>query len=252
MLLIPAIDIKSNNCVRLKKGNINNFTIFSKNPLLFINKWINYGIKRLHLVDLDGAFLGKPKNLFFIKSIINFINNRIPIQLGGGIRSLEIIEYYFDIGISYIILGTKAISDMDFFINICEKFPGKIILSLDIKNSKIAINGWKEYYKLSLIKFIKNISNFNIDSIICTDINRDGMLKGINFEILLKISKFFFKPIIASGGLKSILDIKKLFNLQKNNLLGVICGKSIYSGYLDLLNIQNKINILNNIYINND
>lgn len=250
MLIIPAIDIKNNTCVRLKKGNLNDFNIFSKNPLLFINKWVNFGIKRLHIIDLDGAVSGKPKNLFFIKSIVNFINNRIPIQLGGGIRSLDIIEYYFDIGISYIILGTKIISDIDFFLNICNKFPGKIILSLDIKNNKIALNGWTNYYKLNLINFLKKIINFNIESIICTDINRDGMLSGINLNLLLKISNFFSKPIIASGGLKSIFDIKNIFNLQKKSILGVICGKSIYSGYLNLLNIQNKINILNNIYIN--
>lgn len=250
MLLIPAIDIKDNYCVRLKKGNMKNFTVFSKNPVLVVNKWVNSGVKRLHLVDLDGAIKGRPKNLFFIKSILNFIDNRIPIQLGGGIRSIDIINYYFDIGVSYLILGTKAVSNIDFFYDVCNKFPNKIILSLDIKNNKIAINGWKNYYKINLLKFIKKVSSFNIESVVITDINRDGMLSGINFDMILKFLNFFSKPIIVSGGLNSLNDIKDVFNLQNSGLMGVICGRSIYSGNLNLFNIQNKINNLNNIYIN--
>lgn len=250
MLLIPAIDIKNNYCVRLKKGNMNDFTVFSKNPILVVNKWVNSGVKRLHLVDLDGAITGKPRNLFFIKSILNFVNNRIPIQLGGGIRSLDIIDYYFNIGLSYLILGTKAVSDIDFFYNICNKFPNKIILSLDIKSNKIAINGWTDYHKISLLKYIKEISSFNIESVIFTDINRDGMLNGVNFDLILKFSKFFSKPIILSGGLSSLSDLETAFNLQNNGLLGLICGRSIYSGYLNLFNIQNKINNFNKIYFN--
>lgn len=250
MLLIPAIDIKDNFCVRLKKGIMDDSIIFSKNPILIINEWINLGAKRLHIVDLNGAVEGKPKNLFMIKSIINFVNGRIPIQIGGGIRSRAIIEYYFEIGISYIILGTKAITNVNFLSNISYKFPNKIILGLDVKNNKLAINGWNNFLKISFINFIKKIKNIPIESIICTDINKDGMLSGINFDLISILMKITKKSVIVSGGLSSLEDIKILFNLQNNGVLGLICGKSIYTGRLNFFCIQEKIKNINNIYIN--
>ncbi len=249
MLLIPAIDIKNNNCVRLEKGNINKFYTFSKNPTLVINKWINYNIKRFHLIDLDGAIDGRPKNLLSIKSIINHIKNKIELQIGGGVRNSDTIDYYFDLGVNYVILGTKAVLDLNFLESVSFKNENKIILAMDIKNLKIAINGWKNYYKLNLYNFFKKISNFPIESIIYTDIKRDGTLKGLDVNMFLKLSKNINKPSIISGGLSDYKDIKKIFSLQKKNLLGIICGKSIYSGKINIYNNIKKINYFNKYYI---
>ncbi|WP_259288845.1 HisA/HisF-related TIM barrel protein [Candidatus Nasuia deltocephalinicola] len=249
MLLIPAIDIKNNNCVRLEKGDMNKFYTFSKNPTLVINKWINYNIKRFHLIDLDGAIIGRPKNLLSIKSIINYIGNKVELQIGGGIRDLETIDYYFNLGVNYVILGTKAILDLKFLESVSFKNEYKIILALDLKNFKIAINGWKNYYKLNLYKFFNKINDFPIESIIYTDIKRDGTLKGLNVDMFLKVSKNINKPAIISGGLSDYTDIEKIFSLQKKNLLGIICGKSIYSGKINICKNIKKINHFNKYYI---
>ncbi len=249
MLLIPAIDIKNNNCVRLEKGNINKFYIFSKNPTLVINKWINYNIKRFHLIDLDGAVCGRPKNLLSIKSIINYTNNKVELQIGGGIRDVETIDYYFDSGISYVILGTKAVLDLKFLENVSFKNEYKIILAIDLKGFRVAINGWKNYYKLNLYNFFKKINDFPIESIIYTDIKRDGTLKGLDVDMFLKVSKNIGKPAIISGGLSDYKDIKKIFCLQKKNLLGIICGKSIYSGKINIYKNIKIINYFNKYYI---
>ncbi len=249
MLLIPAIDIKNNNCVRLEKGDIKNFYTFSKNPTLVINKWINYNIKRFHLIDLDGAIIGRPKNLLSIKSIINYTNNKVELQIGGGIRDFETIEYYFDLGVNYVILGTKAILDLKFLENVSFKNENKIILAIDLKNFKLAVNGWKNYYKLNLSKFFNKINNFPIESIIYTDIKRDGTLKGLDVNMFLKVSKIINKPSIISGGLSNYDDIKKIFSLQRKNLLGIICGKSIYSGKINIYKSIKKINYFNKYYI---
>ncbi|WP_259286253.1 HisA/HisF-related TIM barrel protein [Candidatus Nasuia deltocephalinicola] len=249
MLLIPAIDIKNNNCVRLEKGDMNKFYIFSKNPLLVINKWINYNIKRFHLIDLDGAVAGKPKNLLSIKSIIKYTNNKVELQVGGGIRDFDTIDYYFDLGVDYVILGTRAILDLKFLESISFKNENKIILAIDLKNFKIAINGWKNYYKLNLYKFFKKINDFPIESIIYTDVKRDGTLKGLDIDMFLKVSKNIDKPAIISGGLSDYKDIEKIFSLQKKNLLGVICGKSIYSGKINIYKNIKKVNYFNKYYI---
>lgn len=249
MLLIPAIDIKNNNCVRLKKGNIKKYNIFSKNSMLVTNKWINFNIKRLHIVDLDGAIKGKPKNLITVKTVLKNIDKEVEIQIGGGIRNEETIDYYFDIGISYVILGTKAITDLNFLENICNKYKGRIIIALDLKNFKIAINGWKKYHNLSVLKFLKNINNYPLESIIYTDVNRDGTLSNLNIDFFFKIFKKSEKNIIISGGLSTLKDIKKIFELQKNNLLGIICGTSIYIGNLEIKNLINKINLFNKFCI---
>ncbi|WP_259289752.1 HisA/HisF-related TIM barrel protein [Candidatus Nasuia deltocephalinicola] len=249
MLLIPAIDIKNNNCVRLEKGDMKKIYTFSKNPTLVINKWINYNIKRFHLIDLDGAFAGRPKNLLSIKSIINYTNNKVELQVGGGIRDFETINYYFDLGINYLILGTKAILDLEFLEKVSFNNENKIILAVDLKNFKIAINGWKNYYKLNLYNFLNKINNFPIESIIYTDIKRDGTLKGFDVDMFLKILKNINKPAIISGGLSSYEDVKKIFSLQKKNLLGIICGKALYSGKINIYNSIKKINYFNKYYV---
>ncbi|WP_259285982.1 HisA/HisF-related TIM barrel protein [Candidatus Nasuia deltocephalinicola] len=249
MLLIPAIDIKNNNCVRLEKGDINKFYTFSKNPALVINKWINYNIKRFHLIDLDGAIAGKPKNLLSIKSIINYTKNSVELQMGGGVRDVDTVDYYFNLGINYVILGTRAVLDLKFLESVSFKNEDKIILAIDLKNLKIAINGWKNYYKLNLYNFFKKISDFPIESIIYTDIKRDGTLKGLNINMFLKISKNTNKPAIISGGLSDYKDIEKIFSLQKKNLLGIICGKSIYLGKINIFKNIKKINYFNKYYI---
>ncbi len=249
MLLIPAIDIKNNNCVRLEKGDMKKVYTFSKNPTLVINKWINYNIKRFHLIDLDGATTGRPENLLSIKSIIKHTNNKVEIQVGGGIRNFETINYYFDLGVDYLILGTKAILDLEFLERVSFKNENKIILAVDLKSFKIAINGWKNYYKLNLFKFLNKINNFPIESIIYTDIKRDGTLKGFDIDMFLKVLKNINKPAIISGGLSSNENIKRIFSLQKKNLLGIICGKALYSGKINIYNTVKKINHFNKYYI---
>ncbi|BEH03962.1 1-(5-phosphoribosyl)-5-[(5-phosphoribosylamino) methylideneamino] imidazole-4-carboxamide isomerase [Candidatus Nasuia deltocephalinicola] len=250
MIIIPAIDIKNNNCVRLKGGNIKKCFIFSKNPLLSLNKWIEGQIDRIHLVDLDGAFCGVPKNLITVKNILNVTDGCCETQLGGGIRNIETIEYYLNIGISYIILGTKAIIDFDFLKNVCEKYKKKIIIALDIKNFKIAIDGWIKYYNIKLLDYIKKINELNLESVIYTDINRDGTLKGIDLKKFIKIKQNLNKHnIIISGGLSSIENVKNIFEFQKNNLKGVICGTSIYSGNINFKFLNNIVKLYNNFYV---
>lgn len=249
MILIPAVDIKNNNCVRLKKGNINKFSYFSKNSVISINKWLNENIKRIHIINLDSAILNKNINLLTIKNSLNYLNNRIETQLGGGIKNLNIIDYFFDEGLSYIILGTKAILDLKFLEKICFKYNKKIILALDLKNLKIAINGWLNYYNTNLFKFLKTLNDYPLESIIYTDVSKDGTLEGLNFDNFLKIYKFLNKSIIIGGGLSNTLDVKKSFIFQNKNLMGIICGTSIYNGNINFRNLNNKINYFNNFFI---
>lgn len=242
MLLIPAIDLKNGFCVRLKQGNMKNVTIFSKKPEKVVLHWLNQGAKKIHLIDLDGAIVGFPKNYLFIKKIFKIIKNfckkkninKIPIQLGGGIRKLKIIEKYINLGISKIIIGTAAIENYEFLKKICLKFPKKIIVSIDVKDNLIAIKGWKKYTNIDLLVLIKKIIDCGCNTIIYTDIKRDGMMNGVNLKIISLLSKFITTSFIISGGVYNIQDIKNICNLNYKNIKAIICGRSIYEGTLDL------------------
>src|SRR5574344_1467543 len=232
MLLIPAIDLKDGQCVRLKQGDMDQSTVFG-DPAEMARRWLDAGARRLHLVDLNGAFAGQPKNLAAIKAILKEVNGEIPVQLGGGIRDLDTIERYIDIGMEYIIIGTAAVKNPGFLQDACTAFAGHIIVGLDAKDGKVAIDGWSKLTGQDVIPTAKRFEDWGVDSIIYTDIGRDGMLSGINIDATVKLAQAVRIPVIASGGLASIKDIEQLCAVQDEGIEGVICGRAIYTGDLN-------------------
>ena len=233
MLLIPAIDLKDGQCVRLKQGDMDQSTTFSENPADMALNWVNKGARRLHLVDLNGAFAGKPQNHSAIKSILKAVGDDLPVQLGGGIRDLDTIEKYIDGGIRYIIIGTAAVKNPGFLKDACSAFGGHIIVGLDAKDGKVATDGWSKLTGHEVVDLARKFEDCGVESIIYTDIGRDGMLSGINIEATVKLAQALTIPVIASGGLAGIADIEKLCAVQDEGIEGVICGRAIYTGDLD-------------------
>ncbi len=229
MLLIPAIDLKDGKCVRLKQGKLEDSTIYSNKPFKVAEYFYSLGLKRIHVVDLNGAFKGKPENVEAIKEILK--NKNLIIELGGGIRDLKTIEFYLSLGISYVIVGTAIVKDFQFVKEACKIFPNRIIAGVDAINGKVAINGWKTVTSVNVFELAKRLEDIGIREIIYTDISRDGMQTGINVEATVNLQKKVKIPIIASGGVKDIEDIKKL---KENNVYGVITGRAIYEKTLDL------------------
>jgi phosphoribosylformimino-5-aminoimidazole carboxamide ribotide isomerase len=245
MLLIPAIDLKDGHCVRLIQGDMNQSTIFSENPADMALQWVNKGARRLHLVDLNGAFAGKPQNYSAIRSILKAVGDDIPVQLGGGIRDLDTIEKYIDGGVRYIIIGTAAVKNPGFLQDACSAFGGHIIVGLDAKDGKVATDGWSKMTGHEVIDLGKKFEDYGVESIIYTDIGRDGMLSGINIEATVKLAQALSIPVIASGGLSNIQDIEKLCAVEDEGIEGVICGRAIYSGDLDFEKAQDRADELN-------
>ena len=210
MLIIPAIDLKDGKCVRLKQGQMEKSTIFSENPAEMARKWVNLGAQRLHLVDLDGAFAGKPVNESAIKSIVKEVGADIPIQLGGGIRNLDTVEKFINSGVDSVIIGTAAVTHPGFLHEACFAFPGQIVVGLDAKDGDVAINGWAKLTGHNVIELAQKFEEYGVESIIYTDIGRDGMLSGVNIEATVKLSESLKIPVIASGGVSNISDIKAL------------------------------------------
>ena len=233
MLLIPAIDLKDGHCVRLIQGDMDQSTTFGEDPAAMAAKWLDAGARRLHLVDLNGAFAGQPKNLSAIKSILKEVDGEIPVQLGGGIRDLDTIERYIDLGIEYLIIGTAAVKNPGFLQDACSAFPGHIIVGLDAKDGKVAIDGWSKLTGQDVIETAKRFEDWGVESIIYTDIGRDGMLTGINVDATVKLAQSLKIPVIASGGLAGMADIEALCKVQDEGVEGVICGRAIYTGDLD-------------------
>jgi phosphoribosylformimino-5-aminoimidazole carboxamide ribotide isomerase len=233
MLIIPAIDIKDGHCVRLKQGDMADATVFSEDPGAMATHWKAQGAKRLHLVDLNGAVAGKPKNEGAIKQIVAALGGEIPIQLGGGIRDLDTIERYLDDGISYVIIGTAAVKNPGFLHDACGAFPGQIIVGLDAKDGKVATDGWSKLTKHDVIDLAKKFEDYGAEAIIYTDIGRDGMLGGVNIEATLKLAQAMRIPVIASGGLSSVKDIIELKKIEGDGVIGAIAGRAIYDGTLD-------------------
>ncbi len=233
MLLIPAIDLKDGHCVRLIQGDMDQSTTFGEDPAAMAAKWLDAGARRLHLVDLNGAFAGQPKNLSAIKSILKEVDGEIPVQLGGGIRDLDTIERYIDLGIEYLIIGTAAVKNPGFLQDACSAFPGHIIVGLDAKDGKVAIDGWSKLTGQDVIETAKRFEDWGVESIIYTDIGRDGMLSGINIDATVKLAQSLKIPVIASGGLAGMADIEALCKVQDEGVEGVICGRAIYTGDLD-------------------
>jgi phosphoribosylformimino-5-aminoimidazole carboxamide ribotide isomerase len=245
MQLIPAIDLKDGHCVRLKQGDMLQSTIFSEDPAAMAQSWFDKGARRLHLVDLNGAFAGKPQNFAAIKSILKAVGQYIPVQLGGGIRDLDTIERYIDAGLQYVIIGTAAIKNPGFLQDACTAFPGHIIVGLDAKDGKVATDGWSKLTKHDVIDIAKKFEGYGVESIIYTDIGRDGMLSGVNIDATVKLAQALTIPVIASGGLSNMLDIEKLCAVEGEGIQGVICGRAIYSGDLDFAAAQVRADELN-------
>ena len=244
MLLIPAIDLKDGQCVRLKQGLMEQVTVFSESPAEQARHWLDQGARRLHLVDLNGAFAGKPKNAAAIKAILAEVGSEIPVQLGGGIRDLDTIAACLDGGLTYVIIGTAAVKNPGFVADACAAFPGHIIVGLDAKDGKVAIDGWSKLTGQDVIPTAKRFEDWGVESIIYTDIGRDGMLSGINIEATVKLSQAVRIPIIASGGLAGMADIEALCAVQDEGIEGVICGRAIYSGDLDFAAAQERADAL--------
>ncbi len=238
MLLIPAIDLKDGHCVRLKQGDLNDATVFSEDPAAMAKHWVEQGARRLHLVDLNGAVAGRPKNESVIKAIVDAVGGSIPVQLGGGIRDLDTIERYLDDGIAYIIIGTAAVKNPGFLHDACGAFPGQIIVGLDAREGKVATDGWSKLTGHEVIDLAKKFESYGVEAIIYTDIGRDGMLTGINLEATVKLAQAVSVPVIASGGLSSLSDVEALCAIEDEGIEGVICGRAIYSGDLDFKQAQ--------------
>ena len=239
MKIFPAIDIKDNKCVRLVKGDFNKKTEYEMSPVEQANKFKDYGFKNLHIIDLDGALTGQTVNLEIIKDIVNKFD--IKIEVGGGIRNFDSIQKYTDAGVEKVILGSAAINDKEFLENACKKFPNKIALGLDAKDGYLAVSGWKKNSNLKTFDFLKEVNDFGVSRLIYTDINKDGMKTSPNFEGTEKIANNSNFPVIISGGVSSIEDIKKAKELNNKNIEGIIVGKAIYDGDIKLEDLAKEI-----------
>ena len=237
MIVIPAIDLKDGHCVRLLQGDMNKSTIFSGDPVSVARRWKDYGCKRLHLVDLNGAFAGEPVNGDIVEQIAEEMAD-VPIQVGGGIRTLETIKRYCDAGASNIIIGTKAISDIDFVIEACRSFPGKISVGLDARDGRLATEGWSKVSSLMAIEYVEKLFGLGVFEVIYTDISRDGMMGGINVEATLSMARATNIPIVASGGIRDLEDIKRLLEVSSEGIVGAITGRAIYEDTLDFKQAQ--------------
>ncbi|HQU63605.1 MAG: 1-(5-phosphoribosyl)-5-[(5-phosphoribosylamino)methylideneamino]imidazole-4-carboxamide isomerase [Nitrosomonas sp.] len=250
MLIIPAIDIKDGHCVRLKQGVMEDATVFSENPGEMATHWLKQGARRLHLVDLNGAFAGKPKNKTAIREIVQAINNEIPIQLGGGIRDLDTIEGYLDEGVSYVIIGTAAVKIPGFLHDACNAFPGQILVGLDAREGKVAVDGWSKVTGHDVVDLAIKFESYGVDAIIYTDIGRDGMLSGINIEATVELARKLTIPVIASGGITNLDDVRTLCENESEGIMGAITGRAIYEGTLNFQEAQtlaDKLHDENNI-----
>ena len=235
MLLIPAIDLKDGQCVRLKQGRMEDVTVFSEDPVAMARHWVEQGCRRLHLVDLDGAFAGEPKNRDVIHAITQAVGE-IPVQIGGGIRDLETIGAYLEAGVSQAIIGTRAIEAPEFLSEAASAYPGSVILGLDARDGKLAVHGWDDTSTVDAVSFAAEASGLALAGIVYTDIGRDGMLTGVNVEATLTLAEATELPVIASGGVTSLDDIgalKRAFAASSSTLMGAITGRAIYSGTLD-------------------
>ncbi|MEZ0237434.1 MAG: 1-(5-phosphoribosyl)-5-[(5-phosphoribosylamino)methylideneamino]imidazole-4-carboxamide isomerase [Methylophilaceae bacterium] len=238
MLIIPAIDLKDGHCVRLKQGLMEDATVFSEDPAAMARHWVEKGAQRLHLVDLNGAFAGKPVNEGAIKSIVAAVGGDIPIQLGGGIRDLDTIERYLDDGISYVIIGTAAVKNPGFLHDACYAFPGHIMVGLDAKDGKVAVDGWSKLTGHDVIDLGKKFEDYGVEAIVYTDIGRDGMLNGVNIEATVALAQSLRIPVIASGGITNLEDVKRLCAVEEEGIMGAITGRAIYEGTLDFAAAQ--------------
>ena len=234
MLIIPAIDLKDGHCVRLKQGDMEGATVFSDDPGAMAKHWLDQGARRLHVVDLNGAFAGKPRNEGAIQAIVEAVGDDVPIQLGGGIRSLEVIERYLDDGVSFIIIGTAAVKTPGFLHDACYAFPGHIMVGLDARDGKVAVEGWSKMTGHDVLDLAKKFQDYGVEAIIHTDIGRDGMMGGLNVDATVALARELNVPVIASGGISSLDDVRTLCGYEAEGIVGAITGRALYEGGLDL------------------
>ncbi len=232
MLLIPAIDIKGGKCVRLRQGDMDAQTVYSDDPLAMAQRWVGAGATRLHLVDLDGARSGKPVNSGVIHEIAESFPDLV-IQVGGGIRDDDIIQAYLDVGVNYVVIGTKAVNTPHFVSNVCVEFPGHIIVGLDARDGKVAIDGWSKLSHHDVNDLAQHFEQDGVSAIIYTDISRDGMLSGVNIDATVQLARSITVPVIASGGVSSLDDVRALCAVADEGIIGAITGRALYEGTLD-------------------
>ena len=232
MLLIPAIDIKDGKCVRLRQGDMKDTTIFADDPVAAARRWVQAGAQRLHIVDLDGAVAGEPVNADLVHRIVEEFPE-LPIQIGGGIRDEDTVEAYLNAGVQYVILGTKAVNEPHFVSDLCVEFPRHIIVGLDAREGKLAVEGWSKLSKHDLVDLAQHFENDGVEAILYTDISRDGMLSGINVEATKELAESIRIPVIAAGGLTSLDDLKAVCEIGDSGVVGVVAGRAIYEGTLD-------------------
>ncbi|MCR4347079.1 MAG: 1-(5-phosphoribosyl)-5-[(5-phosphoribosylamino)methylideneamino]imidazole-4-carboxamide isomerase [Sulfuricaulis sp.] len=237
MLIIPAIDIKDGKCVRLRQGRMNDETVFSDDPVAMAKRWVEAGARRLHIVDLNGAVAGKPVNAAVIQAILSAFPD-VPVQVGGGIRDEDTIQAYIEMGVRYVILGTKAVNAPHFVSDVCMEFPGHIIVGLDAKDGKVAIDGWSKLSGHDVVDLAQKFQDDGVEAIIYTDIGRDGMMTGVNIEATVKLANAITIPVIASGGITNIDDIRKVCEVGEAGIVGAITGRAIYEGTLDFAAAQ--------------
>jgi phosphoribosylformimino-5-aminoimidazole carboxamide ribotide isomerase len=238
MVIIPAIDIKEGRCVRLKQGDMSDATVFSEDPVAMAQHWLAQGARRLHVVDLNGAAAGKPRNEAVIRRILDAVGGELPVQLGGGIRDLDTIERYLDHGVAHVIIGTAAVKNPGFLQDACTAFAGHIIVGLDAKDGKVAVEGWSKMTGHDVIDLARKFQDYGVESIIYTDIGRDGMLSGINIEATVRLARELRIPVIASGGLTDLGDIERLCAVEGEGIEGVITGRAVYEGTIDFRKAQ--------------
>lgn len=237
MLIIPAIDLKDGKCVRLRQGRMEDSTVFSDDPVDVAGRWFDQGARRLHLVDLNGAFEGEPVNGDIVKQITQRFPN-FPTQIGGGIRSLDTIEAYLQAGVNYVIIGTKAVKEPEFVVEACKAFGGHIIVGLDAKDGKVATDGWAEVSDVEATDLAKQFDEAGVSAIVYTDIARDGMMQGVNVDATVRLAQASSIPVIASGGITNMDDIKALMARSREGISGAITGRAIYEGTLDVAEAQ--------------
>lgn len=232
MIIIPAVDIKNGKCVRLLQGRMDAETIYSDQPQAMAAKWARLGARLIHVVDLDGAFAKSPQNVSSIRNILGSVD--VPIQVGGGIRNEKTVHMYLQMGIQRVIIGSEAINKPAFVKKVCKKYPDRVVIGIDARNGKVAIDGWKETTRIEAVDLAKKFEDCGIAAINFTDIHRDGMQTGPNLEAIRRLAEAISIPVVASGGVSSIRDIKRLLPLEEVGVVGIIIGKALYSGGLDL------------------
>ncbi len=238
MLIIPAIDLKDGKCVRLKQGVMEDATVFSVDPGAIAKHWLDEGARRLHVVDLNGAAAGRPKNEHAIRAISSAVGEQIPIQLGGGIRDLDTIERYLDQGVSYVVIGTAAVKTPGFLHDACSAFAGHVLVALDAKDGRVAVDGWSKMTRHDVVDLAKKFQDYGVEAVIYTDIGRDGMLSGVNIKATVALARELTVPVIASGGITDLDDVKALCEVESEGIVGAITGRAVYQGTLNFAEAQ--------------